>query len=157
MPLLCRTLSSSSATWPQTRRKAIVPVLMHEQTRTRTEPDTQSRSSSGRFASPPILSIPSRILSTLTVGLDGCQRQSLKIVHDSHRCLLRTLVMMEVSGKAMLSSDSAYYVNCQHDLGIQHSDARGRLEAALTGVGTSAPVTLSGGASRKSKAEDSQI
>jgi hypothetical protein len=58
----------------QTRRKAIVPVLMHEQTRTRTEPDTQSRSSSGRFASPPILSIPSRILSTLTVGLDGCQR-----------------------------------------------------------------------------------
>jgi hypothetical protein len=60
-----------------------------------------------------------------------------------------TLAIKGVSGKANASRDSAYW-KCQHVASLPPN-------IPLTGVGTSAPVILSGGASRKSNAEDSQI
>lgn len=60
--------------------------------------------------------------------------------------------MMAVSGKAIDSSDSAY---CFTDVSLRHADIH--RQRKLTGVGTSAPVTRSGAASRKSNALDSQI
>lgn len=68
------------------------------------------------------------------------------------RCLLMTLVMMGVSGKAIVSRDSAYWCD-QYQGRWSKAKKVGRKRGVKrreirTGVGTSAPVTLSGAASR---------